>query len=447
LTGTAELAVVVLDVPGGDVAKARRRYPDAEIIVVTQQRTADDALPVFPLGSCYARNRGAAATDAPQLAFIDSDDDSEPLVVTREELVRVGGFDHVLGFGTTRRGPHDAELSDRLGTPLAVRTPFARAEAVAAGRTARRLRSFELAARAVSHGGIAGVLGRDRWRPPDPPPHLPAELQHLAPLTPLGASNAAKTHFLYGHGTDSVVHLYVNPLPRLRRALDEREQIRRRVGRGVPPLRITAEGRDCLWLVESRLPGQPPRPEQAASWFPQVTDWLLRMADPDGEPLARSPSWRQHADALRGAFPSVGLDHALELVGALPAVAMHGDLQPRNLLLDGSTVGAVDWEGAWLEGLPGLDLVFLSLFATAGEPDLSILDTLAAGGDVPWGGVRAALTRLGVDDTRLPATLLVMLGTWALSESRRRRRLGAAPPPPTFERALAERGHALGARV
>ena len=443
LADAADRAVVVLDVPGGDVDAVRRLFPDSELVVVTQHN-GRSGLRVFPLGTCYARNRGAELTAAPELVFVDSAEPSRQLVFTRGEFVGAGGFDHALGFGTARMGPHDAELADRLGRPTAAGASFARSDAVAAGRTARRLRSARLALRAALAGGMTGLRSHDVWRPPDA---RGPRLEGLPELTPRGASNPAKTHFLYDAGADTIVHLYVNPAERLRRALAEREQVRARVGDGVPALREVIDADDATWVVEDRVPGRAPEQREAAAWFPRARDWLVRFADPAGTKLNATASWREHAAALQQTFALDALPAALERVARLPAVAMHGDLQRRNLALEGHRVGAVDWEGVWHEGIPGLDLVYLALFARSDDPDFGVLDTLSGGEDVPWANLRPALAQLGVDDEGLPATLLVLLATWALSERRRRARLGAVPPPPTFETQLERRAAALGRRV
>ena len=468
MAAPSELAAVVLDVPGGDLGRAvsSLRSLGADVVAIRQGRHASGAdLDVFPLGTCYARNRGAAATEAPALAFLDSDAIVEPsfvpsvlaaldgapaavdetaLAFRRREFEAAGGFDNTLGLGTTRRGPHDAELALRLGS-RAGHERFGRAQAIAAGRTARRRRDPVLAARAVLRGGLAGLLGKHSWAPPDPSSGLPEELGDLGPLTPLAASNPAKTHFLYAADAGLVVHLYVNPSERLERSLAEREAIRERAGSGVPALHRTARGHDALWVVEERLPGSVPAPNRADDWFPLAATWLARMADPARAPLDNATSWLRHANAVSAAFP--GLERALDLVGRLPAAAMHGDLQRRNLLLDGTTIGAVDWEGAWLEGIPGLDLVFLALFTAGDEPDLSVIAELASGGDLPRAGLRAALASLGVAEEVLPAALAVMLATWALAEDRRRARLGSPPPRPVFRPLFEELGPTLAERM
>jgi len=443
LDAAPEHAFVVLAVPGGDVeatvARLAARDESAEIVIVRQGQDEGD---VFPLGTCYARNRGADATIARTLIFVDSADERPPLEFGRAEFRRAGGFDHALGFATRRGGPHDAELADRLGRPAAASTPFARVDAIAAGRVARRLRSVPLALRAIASGGQTGLLGRDRWRPPDPAPHLPLELHGFQPLVPIGASNPAKTHFLYSSGGDTIVHLYVNPTERLRRALGEREEIRNRAGSGVPTLQAVVDEVDCVWVVEERLRGLPPAAQDSGDWFPRVADWLLRLRNPDGHALSESTAWHEHVEAVRTTTPAplaAELDHALAIVGRLPSVAMHGDLQRKNVLLDGASVGAVDWEGAWLDGIPGLDLMFLAMFASSEDPDFSVLESLLAG----TVDLRTPLARLGIEEAALPAALLVMLATWALSEGRRRARLGAPPPPAVFAEALLTVGSRL----
>jgi len=141
------------------------------------------------------------------------------------------------------------------------------------------------------------------------------------------------------------------------------------------------------------------------------------------------------------------LERALTAVGRLPARHMHGDLQPKNVLATDGRLVAIDWEGAWLEGIPGLDVVFLALFAVADAPDLLLLQRLAEGADLASGGLRLALARLGVTAPTVPAALLVMLSTWAVAEDRRRSRLGSQPSAPLFQPLLAELGPRLAARM
>jgi hypothetical protein len=416
LAAAADVAVVVLEVPG-----ARRATPPgaSETVTVRQEGEAPDAFEVFPLGTCYARNRGAALTTVPTLTFVDSDGGFE-LTVPREAFLAAGGFDHALGLDTRRGGVHDWELAARLG--LHVRRPPPR-EPVAAGRVARRRRDPVLALRAALRGGLDGVLGHSGWAaPPQALDLLPAELADAGPFSPLAAANPAKTHFLYRAGDDAVLHLHANPSERLRRSLAEREAIRAGAPEGaVPPLRATAESRDSLWVLEDRVEGEPLDP---SALTPVVLDWAVELAGPPGPPLEASPEWTEHAQLLRGSVPP----EALERVGRLSSRHMHGDLQPKNILARGGRLTAIDWEGAWREGIPGLDLVYLAFHAHG--LDHAFLAALPA-------QVRSGLARLGVDEAVLPAALHVMLATWALGERRRRARLGAPPAPAFFEPALA----------
>ena len=421
MAAPADVALVVLDVPGA----RPRRLPDAAEAVVVRQHEGPpgDAVDVFPLGTCYARNRGALLTTAPVLTFVDSDGGFE-LTVPRDRFLAARGFDHELGLGTVRGGFHDWELAARLGLDVA-RPPVR--EALAAGRVARRRRDPRLALEVALRGGLPALLGRSGWSPPRGAlDYLPSELAGAGPFDVLAAANPAKTHFSWRAGEDAVLHLHANPSPRLRRSLAEREAIRTAVPSGsVPHLRSVTHGRDSLWVLEDLAPG---RPEEAE--LPRLLEWAVELAGPPGPPLEQSAEWAEHARLLHGEVP----DDALAQIARLPSRHMHGDLQPKNVLSSGERLTAIDWEGAWGEGIPGLDIVYLALFASGLDP--------AVLADPPE-PVRAALARVGVDEGTLPAALYVMLGTWATAEDRRRARLGSQPGEPFFRPLLAELGPGL----
>jgi Phosphotransferase enzyme family len=241
---------------------------------------------------------------------------------------------------------------------------------------------------------------------------------------------------LYRAGQDRVLHLYANPSERLRRSLADRESIRMRSRvQGIPRVCAVAETVDALWIVEEFVPGRVPDMHSPGQWFGAAADWAVGMACPPARPLRDVPEWGEHCNELLARTPPELGERVLDAVAAvsrLPAVHMHGDLQRRNLLMDGSRIGAVDWEGAWLEGLPGLDLVFLALYAGSDTPDEHILARLMRGEDAPWGGLRDALASVGVSGSALRPALVVMLGTWALAEDRRLARLGAPPGPRVY---------------
>jgi len=160
------------------------------------------------------------------------------------------------------------------------------------------------------------------------------------------------------------------------------------------------------------------------------------MAGPPGRRLGRSPQWQQHrADAVEFArlcgLGSV-VARAFDLLSNVPARHAHGDFQRKNVHVDGANIGAIDWEGAWLEGLPGLDLVFLALLARDDRPDPSLVPLVLRGEDPHWAPLSSRFARLGLTSALVPSALIVMLATWALGEDRRRSRLGAGPTKPVW---------------
>jgi hypothetical protein len=267
---------------------------------------------------------------------------------------------------------------------------------------------------------------------------LPSELAGTLPAQPQPHSHShpAKTRFSYSVGPDLMLHLQGNPLSRLERAVRERETIRRRasVG-GIPKLVASAEAPDAVWLLEERLPGRHPDTAAADEWFDAAADWAVGMAGPPGPPLDEVPSWAEYRRALVDFAPPEireRVEQAVEAVSELRAVHMHGDLQPLNLVVEDGIVGAIDWEGAWLEGLPGLDLLFLALFADGAGPDVAVLERLARGEDLPRRALVPRLRRLGIEPELLPDLVVASLAVWALSERRRLARLGSPSRPPVF---------------
>jgi Glycosyl transferase family 2 len=488
----ADVEVVVVRPAGGAPAPAPADAP---------------VLDVLPLGGAYARNRGLAATSGEVVAFLDGGltvaagwaeallqalaERPAPAAVVgpvaprlgpwplraganlaapRETLLAVRGLDHDFGAAATGVGDEDAELVLRLVPRGRVaRVPgmaarggqAGRPDPVTVGRVVRRRRSLGLAARylvARPHDLprlLAGLRQRARFGPPPALlDFLPAALRDVAGNEPpalIATANRSKTHFVYRTVHSDVLHVYANPAGRLRRALAERESIRERAGLdGIPAVHAVAEAVDSLWVLETLVPGQPPDPSTLVEWLPRVVEWAVRMAGPPGPPLERSEQWLEHRTAAIESAPR-GLRRpvaeALDVVGRLPARHMHGDFQRYNLLVSGDRVGAVDWEGAWLEGIPGLDLVFAALLAASDRPDPSVVTALARGEDAPWGRLREALRRVGVDEAVLPAALLAMLATWSLGEARRRTRLGGPPGEAVFGPLLDELGPELALRL
>jgi GT2 family glycosyltransferase len=318
--------------------------------------------------------------------------------------------------------------------------------AAAASRRDVRLRRELLA----SGGGfLAGLL---RGAPGAPPKRflerMPDELWQtldLDGIVPLRAGYRPDPHVVYRAG-DDIVHLYVNPGERLRQALQARDAIRRDVQVGVPAPLAVVEGIDSLWVLEERLPGQPPPLRRADEWFTRGAEWAVELAGPPGRALRQTGWWAGRRSEVEEAAPAELRDRvacALEEIGDLPSRHLHGDLSRKNLLLASERVGAVDWETCRVEGPPGLDLLFLALTAQRSGPDEKVPAALLAGRDPSFGPVRALLRRAGVPDGRQRAALLVALAVWAADERRRHAQLGTYDTTPIFGRLLAKWDHAV----
>lgn len=85
-------------------------------------------------------------------------------------------------------------------------------------------------------------------------------------------------------------------------------------------------------------------------------DAMLRYFIPESDPESRMPG----CDKV-DKFYSDRLSHVDTL--ALPLVFYHGDFAPYNILIDGESVGVIDWEYAKDKYLPVLDLINLFSYA------------------------------------------------------------------------------------
>jgi hypothetical protein len=272
-------------------------------------------------------------------------------------------------------------------------------------------------------------------------------LQHAPPtvmaaldgedLSLLAAPRKAKLQFLYRAGP-RVLHLYVAPTDKLRRAISAREAIGQTPAvTGVPRVCLTEESLDALWMIEDFVPGSPVTAADFGAAEDVLADWVVRLGGPPATVLGDTEAWRSHADRLRGAdFPAPAgprLARALEAVEELPSRQMHGDLQPKNVLVDAGQFSAVDWENASTVFAPGLDLLYLFLLANGAGPDENVIEELVGSSHRSKSVLLASLARLGVEDAALSDVLCVLLGTWAIGERRRRSRLGVDPGPSVFE--------------
>jgi hypothetical protein len=262
----------------------------------------------------------------------------------------------------------------------------------------------------------------------DAPPIIGRELQGRK-VTGLPPSPPPKQHWMYQVDEDAVLHVYGGPAGRIRRSLPDRSAFLVDLP-GVPRVRATADEGTRLWLMEDRLAGTSPDPSDVENWFPRARDWLVRLAGPPGPALRTTPFWDAHRPGSLEVTPP-GLEEAVrsawDIVGDMPARSLHGDVQPKNLVLGNHGVGLVDWEGFWRHGLPGLDLVFLALMSAKRVPDQRVMASLANGREPPGRPLRAALAELGLAGPVLRASLMAMLAVWTLGEARRLARSSRTP--------------------
>jgi hypothetical protein len=259
----------------------------------------------------------------------------------------------------------------------------------------------------------------------DAPPIIARELQGRV-VTGLPPSPPPKQHWMYQVDQDAVLHVYGGPAGRIRRSLPDRRVFQVDLP-GLPRVRATADEGSRLWVMEDRLAGAPPDVSDVTMWFPGARDWLVRLAGPPGPALRTTPFWDAHQPDSLEATPAgleEGVRWAWDIVGDMPARSLHGDVQPRNLVIGSHGVGLIDWEGFWRHGLPGLDLVFLALMSARRVPDQRVIAALAHGEEPPGRPLRGALAEVGVAGTVLRASLLAMLAVWTLGEARRMARGG-----------------------
>lgn len=411
----------------------------------------------------------------------------------RKVLLDAGGFDPTFGNGSEARSADETELVLRLlkrGSTL-VWTPDMRvyhpskssAERITSRRTygfgmgralRRQRRALTTARYLVQLGQVAAgaVVRRDRartreaatqfgafiggiakprtWLSPRQalvlaPPEVRARVEAVE-VVPLPAPDRPRPHLLYRVGPDRILHAYGSPLPTLRAALESRAEIELR---GVPRHDLVTEGRDSLWVLEERLPGEHPDRRTPGGWFDQVCTWALDLAGPPGPPLGSQAEWQGQADAALQACPPEllrDLGQAHEVVSGLRAVRVHGDFSRKNVLVRDGGVGAVDWEDCALRGVPGRDLLLLAVGAGSDEPDAGVIMRLARGESPTFGDLLGPLAQLGVAQSVMRDVLLTVLGGWAADEERRLSDPGATVRRRPYRELLAECAGALTSR-
>lgn len=415
----------------------------------------------------------------------------------REALLDVGGFDPLFGIGSVSRSAEETEAIHRLlgsGRPLAwspeavvyhpTKTEAERLEsrfpyAFGLGKLVRRHRSPVLAARygreiagALTSGarardgrrlretratlrGFASALAfRSGARSPRAllaraPEPVAAALDDAA-VAPCEPSYRPDPHFVYRVGPDRILHVYVNPTARLRAGLAVRDGLARP---GIPKVLAQGEDVDALWVLEEFMRGRAPRSERVGEWFSPVADWVLALGTGSGgHGRVREGSWwADEAPAAVRLAPQPlrsPVEAALDTLGGLPSRPMHGDFQRKNVLLSGDGgLGVLDWEHAYEDGPPGLDVIFLAAMARSDRPDAQLLRDLAGGRDPEWAPLRECLRRAGVEEAALLPLLLAVLAVWAADEQARAVLPGIPRAEPIYRRLLLELGPELAAAM
>jgi hypothetical protein len=354
-------------------------------------------------------------------------------------------FPYAYGLGKLARRHRAPALAARYGKEIA--------GALASGARAkdpRRLRET----RETLRGFAAGLAFRAQPGSPESVlERMPAPIAAAlggAPVEPCAPSYRPDPHYLYRAGPDRILHVYANPNPRLREGLAVRDRLRTEPNvQGIPETFALSEGVDALWVLEQRLDGRPPRPEQVGRWFGPVAGWVLELPAATGK-VGEGSWWADEAAAAVDASPPAlrrAVAAALETVGELPARVVHGDFQRKNVLLGGAAgVGVLDWEHAHDAGPPGLDLLFLAVMARSDRPDGGLVAALVRGEDPAWAPLRAKLHQAGIGDGELRPFLLATLATWAADERARVAVPGMPRSQPIYRRLLLDLGPELAER-
>jgi hypothetical protein len=416
-------AVAVSATVDSVLRSARRSASSVQVLVPWR---GDDEPPELPgaqvrptcvwLGGAYAVNRALELVDAPLVAVLPPG-----LSVPDDWAARAGGPGGERHRVSGRPLLDTAWLRQRGGLDQALPLSVALREAAARNGPVARI------ARRVGRRVAGGQERRPSSR--RPLAALPPQLG-LDPvsLTPLLASARAKNHLMYRSVDERVLHLYAAPSARLLRSVDEREQVRLAAPDArVPRLHAAVPGPDCLWVLEDAVAGEP-LAGPPARWWPEAADWVVDLAGPPGPPLAQTPRWAAVVEECLLHVPPASREpaaRALRIVGSWPSRHQHGDLQPKNVVRSPTGLAAVDWEGVWLHGVPGLDLLFLALLAHPGGANGQLLPQLLHGADSSHLPVLPGLARLGVRAEDVRPLVTACLAQWTRGEARRRAQLGA----------------------
>lgn len=253
-------------------------------------------------------------------------------------------------------------------------------------------------------------------------------------IVSLRNSSPSKNHYLFRIGGEMILHVYGLAASSIGRAVRERRALEAPSSIRVPQMYCAVEQGERMWILEERLHGETLPKEPVHRDCGKVREALAAMATQQGVVLRQSAFWDDHHNQSIEAAPAhlqKYVRKAWTQLGDLPSVPVHGDVQPKNIL-SGSSLGLVDWEGFWLEGLPGLDLAFFALMSDTSRPSGERFAELARGEGVFSKAVRAYFP----DQVHYRAGLLVMLALWTNGENKRHSRDGATDRPRPFRSML-----------
>jgi hypothetical protein len=295
--------------------------------------------------------------------------------------------------------------------------------------------------------GFSRAARAFRWRPVSSisllrrAPHTIAREIRGRAIVPLGRSPRPKYHHRYRFDGNLVLHVYSAAIhSALRRSIPDRWQLQKEASfPGLPRLKCAEDDGELIWIIEDRLFGSPGTWDEKCLF--EAIEWLCQFATLTGPPLRTTPFWDAHqAESIETAPADLGpfVADAWDLIGDVLAGPLHGDVQPKNLVIGPHGVGLVDWEGFWRYGLPGQDIMFLATMAGPEAPTRAMLYLLSHTSNSWADRLRLALHRFGYTRDTLASALIVMLAVWALGEVRRHRRQAASNEPTPFRDLLTQ---------
>lgn len=321
------------------------------------------------------------------------------------------------GVGVLVRRQHSVPLAARYGAKVA----RAYAAAVVRGDARGRQEALQTASGFLDGGLRRRVAAPPRLQPGRVPAAVRAVID-LGSLQPVPSSPSALPHLVWLAG-ERVLHAYAGEVGRRTAAHDVRAALHAAGVPQVPRTDAVAVERGVLWVVEERMHGRPWRPtpvdwEAAVAWQQALAACGPLFPSAPQERRQRLAAVVQWAGCELGERAAAALRDDVEAVLALPAVPVHHDFAPKNLLLGAAGLVPLDWEFAHAAGSPGQDLLLLYAMR-AGEP--ADVDSVRKLVRKPAGSpLTEPLWRLGVLPELVPALVRVTVVGWAMSQAARR---------------------------